>query len=170
MAGITKPTSQIVRSGLRLPLQDSNLDYRISISADGQGESLSFGAGELADIRYACAWPGSCAVLLTAARTSTDRASVRENREGITGRTAPVQEASRGFLTSTPTPPYPYQTIEESHIRTEHRSSSSLTASVGRIRSDGLTGARPQFPATSVAISSQWPSGRGTTASLSSPT
>jgi len=54
----------------------------ISISADGQGESLSFGAGELADIRYACAWPGSCAVLLTAARTSTDRASVRENRRG----------------------------------------------------------------------------------------
>src|SRR5436305_12751 len=52
----------------------------ISISADGQGESLSFGAGELADIRYACAWPGSCAVLLTAARTSTDRASVRQNR------------------------------------------------------------------------------------------
>src|SRR5574342_1252853 len=54
----------------------------ISISADGHGEFFSFGAGELADIRYACAWPGSGVGLLTAARTSTDRASVRENHGG----------------------------------------------------------------------------------------
>ena len=54
----------------------------ISFSADGQAESFNVGAGELVDIAYACAWPGSGEALLTAARTSTDRANVLENRKG----------------------------------------------------------------------------------------
>lgn len=54
----------------------------IIVSSDGETESFRFGATELADIVYACAWPGESTLLLTAARTEKDKADVMGGSRG----------------------------------------------------------------------------------------
>ncbi|MBL9202237.1 MAG: hypothetical protein JNL39_17130 [Opitutaceae bacterium] len=54
----------------------------ISVSTDGESESFKFGADEMADISYVCAWPGDSSLLVTAARSDGDRADVMAGKRG----------------------------------------------------------------------------------------